>query len=409
LVASSKVNRIESKKYNTVRRVSNFHFGNASFLLSLLSCARKTAYLYSSMFNRTRRWMMKKAALFSKLLGVALFCAVQSTSSNADPVADFYTGKTLSFRVGFGPGGGYDITARIAARRLGAHIPGHPTVVVENMPGAGGVRLLNSLFNATVADGTVIGLATFESALEPLVGNAGAKFDPARFTWLGSLHTDISSCGVWKGAGQGIKTLKDLLLAKQPVLFGSTGPQTTISTWPLFMRNALRAPVKVVHGYNTTNDVMLAMARGEVHAVCGMFESSVRGPYAGQFASGDLSIFLQVGLDRKVPLFGGATQITEAVQGMGEEMSQIVRFVFGPAAIARPIVAPPGLPEDRTQALRAALLSTMRDPQVAEDGKKIGVDWDPVDGAEVQRQMLALASTPKEVLAKVSRLTREAE
>lgn len=342
-----------------------------------------------------------RAALVTAIFGM------QSDIAFADTVSDFYANKTLSLRIGFGPGGGYDVTARIAARRLGAHIPGHPTVVVENVPGAGGVRLLNTLYNATTADGTIIGLTTFESTLEPLVGNEGAKFDPAKFTWLGSLHTDISSCGIWKGGGQEIKTLPDVIAAKQPVLFGSTGPQTTISTWPLFMRNALGAPVKVVHGYNTTNDIMLAMARGEVHAVCGLFESSVRGPYRSQHQSGDLTIFLQVGLDRKVPLFGDATQITEAVADKGDEMAQIVRFVFGPAAVARPIMAPPGVPDDRTQALRSALMKTMRDPQVVEDGKKIGVDWDPMDGAEVQRQMISLVSTPKEVLAKVSRITRE--
>src|SRR4051812_27643575 len=138
----------------------------------------------------------------------------------ADPVEDFYRGKTITITVGTGVGGGYDTTARLVAQTLGHHIPGHPAVVVQNMPGGGGMNAANGLFNTAAHDGTALGEFSANIILEPLYGNEQARYQPTKFEWIGSMDSDIQACGVWKGAGAGIHTLKDLLLAKKIVTFG---------------------------------------------------------------------------------------------------------------------------------------------------------------------------------------------
>ncbi|MFM1815896.1 MAG: hypothetical protein RLZ98_2591 [Pseudomonadota bacterium] len=324
----------------------------------------------------------------------------------ADDVGEFYKGKVVSFRVGFGAGGGYDVTARLVSKYLGAHIPGNPSITVENMPGAGSMRLANYLYNVAPKDGTVFGTFSSASILEPIVGNPGAKFEPAKFTWLGSMHTDLNSCGIWNGAGVGIKSFDDLVKTGKTITFGSSGPQSTSSLWPLFMKNVFNAPIKVIGGYKGIKAITLAMSRGEVDAVCGLFESSLRGAYADEHRSGSLKIFLQVGLERKAPLFGDAAQILDTVKGKGEEMERIVRFVFGPTEITRPVAAPPGVPGARASALRKALMETMKDPGTVADGKKIGVDWEPMPGDVVEKKIVEIAATPKNVVEKAQKLTK---
>ncbi len=327
---------------------------------------------------------------------------------NAKDAASFYKGKTVKFMVGYRAGGGYDTTTRLVARHLVNHIPGKPAVTVENMPGAGSLRLVNYIYNVAPKDGSLIGVFSSAAVLEPLLGNKSAKFDASKFTWVGSMHSDINSCGVWKGAGQNIKSFADLIKAKKNVVFGSTGPQSITSMWPLFLKNVFGAKVQVIEGYKGTKGINLAMKRGEVSALCGMFESSVRGAFFDDYKSGDLKIILQVGLDRKVPLFGDAVQITEITKDKGKEMQQIVRYVFGPAAITRPVAAPPGVPADRAKALQKALADTMADPKMVADGKsRLGVQLKPMTGDEVKNAILAFYKTPKDVIKKAISLTKK--
>lgn len=341
--------------------------------------------------------------LTAGVIGVASGLLAEETA--AQPVAEFYKGKTVTLRVGYGPGGGYDTTARIVARYLGKHIPGAPNVTVENMPGAGSLLALNQMYNVGAKDGTLMVSHAASAALEPLIGNPLAKFDINKITWIGSLHSDINSCAVWKGAGQNITTFEDLIKAKQEVVFGSTGPQAITSKWPLFIKNVFKAPIKVIEGYKGSKAIMLAMPRGEVHAICGMFESSARGSYMSELKSGELKVILQTGLRRKVPLFGDAVQIGDTVKGKGSELEQIVRYIFGPSEITRPISAPPDVPADRANALRKALMDAMKDPGVVEMGAKIDVEWKPMTGNELRNAMLELYATSNEIIAKATELS----
>ncbi|HET9149799.1 MAG TPA: hypothetical protein VFO61_04885, partial [Alphaproteobacteria bacterium] len=250
-----------------------------------------------------------KSGVLAAALGLMALAALAS-EARADSVADFYKGKTLTFVVGFGAGGGYDTTARLVARHFGKHVPGNPTVVVENMPGGGSLKVLNYLYNEPgLRDGSILGVFNSTALLEPLFGDAKAKFKAADFSWIGSMDSDVQACAVWQGAGVGIKTLPDLIHAKKTITFGSTGPAAPTATFPLFFKNALGAPLKVINGYKGTREINLAMHRHELDASCGMFESTVRGAFFKDFSDGDLDIFVQLGMGRTVPLFGKATPI----------------------------------------------------------------------------------------------------
>jgi tripartite-type tricarboxylate transporter receptor subunit TctC len=229
---------------------------------------------------------------------IAVFAALSIASlapSRADPIADFYQGKTITIQIGFGVGGGYDTTARLFATYFGKHVPGNPTVVVQNMPGAGSMLVANTLYNTAPKDGTMLGVFASSTALEPLFGDKNARYDPRKFEWIGSLNRDIGSCGVWKGAGQGITGLPDLVKAKRTVTFGSTSPTAITSQHVLFLKNMFGANAKVIYGYKGTKDVLLAMMRGELDGTCGMLESSVRGAFDQYVKAGELNIFVQFG------------------------------------------------------------------------------------------------------------------
>jgi len=340
------------------------------------------------------------AAIASSAICFSTLCPAQGD------VAAFYKGKTVIIRVGYGPGGGFDTTTRVVARYLGNHIPGNPAVIVENMPGGGGMRAANFVYDAAPKDGTMLGVFSPDVALEPLLGDKHAKFSADKFSWIGSMTTDVNSCGVWKGAGVGIKTLDDLLKSKKVIVFGATGPQSNTSKYPLFMKNILGAPLKVVTGYKGTKDLVLAMRRGEADGACGLQESSVQGAFWHDYKSGNLNVFVQLSMERSSQLFKGVPRIIDAVKAKGREAVQIAEIIIGPNEISRPITAPPNVPKERVAALRKALTDTMADPKTVADGKKMGITWTPMTGEEVAKQLNKFYQTPKAIIAKAIAVTK---
>jgi tripartite-type tricarboxylate transporter receptor subunit TctC len=321
----------------------------------------------------------------------------------ADPVADFYKGNTITIQVGYGAGGGYDTTARMFARHFSKHIPGNPVIVIQNVPGAGSMNVANAIATIAPKDGSVLGVFASSTALEPLFGNDKARYDPRKFEWIGSLHRDIASCGVWKGAGQDIKTLPDLIKAKKTVVFGSTSPAAITSQHPLFLKNVLGANLKVVYGYKGTKGVSLAMQRGEVDGSCGMFESSVRSAYETHVKAGEFKIVTQFGR-KKVPYFGDATRVYDLLKS--EDDKKIADVIFRQTELARPLAAPPGTPKDRVAALRKAMLATFNDPGMIADAKKVQVDFDPVPGEEAVQMFADFYNTPPALVKKARDVTQ---
>ncbi|MPZ57955.1 MAG: hypothetical protein GEU91_15955 [Rhizobiales bacterium] len=349
-----------------------------------------------------RTSMLRSIYCLATTAAVALFAA--STVSHADAVADFYKGKELTINVGYGAGGGYDTTTRIFARHFGKHVPGNPTVVVQNMPGAGSMKVANFTFAVAPKDGTTLGVFASSTALEPLFGNKQAAYDPRKFEWIGSLHRDIASCALWKGAGQGIKTLPDLLKATKTVTFGSTSPTAITSQHPLFLKNMLGANVRVIYGYKGTKDVSLAMQRGEVDGSCGMFESSVRSAYDQHIRAGEFKIVVQFGRDRTVAYFGDATPMYTLLKT--DEQKKVADVIFRQTELARPLAAPPGTPKDRVAALRKAMLDTLKDPALLADAGKLKVDFDPVTGEETTQMFVDFYNTSPALVQQAAKMTQ---
>ena len=325
--------------------------------------------------------------------------------ANAQTPAEFFKGKTITINVGYGAGGGYDMTTRIVARHLARHIPGNPTGIVSNMPGGGILRVINFLYNTAPKDGLTLGVFGALLMLEPLRGNANIKAEPAKFEWIGSMHNDINACGIWKGGGVGIKTLDDLLKSPKTIIFGSTSPEAETATYPTILRKFLGAPVIVINGYPGTREINLAMQSGEVHGTCGMYESTVRTSYFSDFQAGNLTFFFQAGLDRRVDLFGKAASAADILKD--DEARQIGELLFRPSEITRPLAAPPGTPKDRVAALQKALMDTMKDPATLEDGQKLSIDFAPMDGQRVAELMSNFYRTPANLIKRAVELSVE--
>jgi tripartite-type tricarboxylate transporter receptor subunit TctC len=345
---------------------------------------------------------MNRTTFLATTAAAALSAAIPA--ARADAVADFYKGKDITINIGYGAGGGYDTTTRLFARHFGKHVPGNPNVIVQNMPGAGSMIAANHIFNIAPKDGLVLGVFASSTALEPLFGNARAKYDPRNYEWIGSLHRDIASCAIWKGGGQGIKTLPDLLKAKKTVTFGSTSPTAITSQHPLFLKNMLNANLKVIYGYKGTKDISLAMQRGEVDGSCGMFESSVRSAYHQHIEAGEFKIIVQFGRDRKVPYFGDATQMYTLLKT--DDQKRVADVIFRQTELARPLAAPPGTPKDRVAALRKAMLDTFKDPAMIEDAKKIKVEFDPVPGEEAAAMFAGFYQTAPALVKQAAQMTQ---
>ena len=264
------------------------------------------------------------------------------------------------------------------------------------------MKLANYMYNAAPKDGTFLGVISASISLEPLFGNKQAKFETLKFEWIGSLHRETLACGVWKGAGVGIKSLEDLIKSKKTVVFGATSAGSATSQHVVFLKNMFGANVKVVTGYKGTKGVNLAMQRGEVDGTCGMFESAISGPYARDVNSGNLILFTQFGHEPR-PAFGNATMMYDRLKSDSDR--KIADLVFRQAVLARPLAAPPGTPPDRVTALRKALLETMKDPRLIKDAKKINLTFNPVPGEEVEEIFGEFQSAPPALVKRTREIT----
>jgi tripartite-type tricarboxylate transporter receptor subunit TctC len=264
------------------------------------------------------------------------------------------------------------------------------------------MKVANFLYNAAPRDGATIGIFSASTALEPLFGNKKAKFVTSKYNWLGSMHQDTTSCTLWKGAGENIRTLDDLLGTKKTILFGATSPAATTSQHALVLKNYLGAPVKVIYGYKGSKGVSLAVQNGEVHGLCGLFESSARGAFSQLISSGDLGIFVQFGPDRAVPFFGKAARLYDRLKNEADR--PMLDLIFRQAQLARPMAAPPGVPADRVAALRKAFLETLRDPALVVDAAKRKIEFNPLSASKTAALFAKFEATPKSLVRKAAAL-----
>jgi tripartite-type tricarboxylate transporter receptor subunit TctC len=326
------------------------------------------------------------------LLGLA-FGAVFAAAAPAQ-AADF-KGEAITIQIGFAPGGGYDAYARVLARHYGRFIPGNPNVVPKNMPGAGSLRAANHVYNLAARDGTEIAIFSASAAMEPMMGNERAKFETARFGWIGSMNQDIAFCGVWQG--QGIPTAFPDMIRKgsKELVFGSTGPAAVTHQHALVLRNVLGANIRVISGYQGQKEVNLAMQRGEVHGVCGLFASAIKVQSLSDVRAGRLKLFLQMG-PKPSTEFGAVPDVFDFVKT--KEDRNVLELHFKQSILGRPLATSPNLPKNRLAALRRAFIATMNDPEFLADARKSNLDIDLATAEEVEQLLTDFARYPRAVV-----------
>jgi tripartite-type tricarboxylate transporter receptor subunit TctC len=313
--------------------------------------------------------------------------------AGAEGVADFYRGRNVILVIGFSAGGGYDLYARLLARHLGRYIPGQPNVVAQNREGAGSERATLYLYNAAPKDGSVIGTFSRSMAVAPLLANA--PFDATKFSWLGSISSDVSVCMMWHTSA--IKTFDDMLV--KPFTVGGLGKDADPDIFAMVLRNMFGAKLKLVSGYPGTNDGTLAMERGEVNGMCGISWSTAKARHADWMKAGKVNLPVQFGLRKEADIPDVPAVIDLA---KSEEQARMIRVILAGQAIARPYAAPPGIPDDRRRALIAAFDATMMDPEFRSDAGKLQADVSPVSAGEIERLLADVYATPKDIIAKAA-------
>jgi tripartite-type tricarboxylate transporter receptor subunit TctC len=324
------------------------------------------------------------AIAFSVLVGVA----------GAAGVADFYKSNNVSLIVGYSAGGGYDAYARLLARYFGKHIPGNPAIVPQQMTGAGSLRAANYIFSVAPKDGSVFGTFSRSMGISPLVDKA--TFDSRKFTWLGSVTDDDSLCVTWNTSP--IKTWSDFI--SKPSSFGGEGAGADPDIWALLYKNVFGAKAKLVSGYPGTNDIDLAMQRGEVDGVCGISWSTIKSTHPEWLASHLINIIVQAAL-KKEPDIAAVPLVTDLATT--PEQLEITKVLLASQAMARPFAAPPDLPADRKAALLGAFDATMTDADFLAEAKKLDFDVRPVSAAAIDAMLAELYATPRDVLAKATK------
>jgi tripartite-type tricarboxylate transporter receptor subunit TctC len=313
-----------------------------------------------------------------------------SVQAHAQTPEEFYRGKTVQFMVGYPPSGAFDAYTRVAARFIGKHIPGNPTVIVNNMPGASSLQFVRYLQSVAPKDGSQFGMFNRglmpKSVLEPKA--VGVDF--TKFTWIGSMNSEIAFCYTW--GAKGIKTLEDL--RTKPIMLGETSKNSGGYIYTSILRSLSPEKIKPVLGYATTGDIWLAIERGELDGNCTLMTSleSQRPDWLPQNKIVPLVQFSET----KHPSLPNVPTIFEVLTSENEKKA--INFLIASEQIGRPIIGPPGMQADRTAALRKAFLDMVKDPEFIEFAKKSKMDMDPVSGEKAAEIAAAIQSAPQEAV-----------
>lgn len=328
-------------------------------------------------------------------LAIALIASLISQPAPSAGVEEFYKGRTLSLVIGYSVGGGYDLYARLLARHMGQYIPGHPTIVPQNLTGAGSLRAASFLYSAAPKDGSVFGTFGRTIATTPLLMPASAQFDPIRFSWLGSMTNEVSLCVTWHTSP--VKDWKDSL--EKPITMGGEGSGADPDVYALLYRNVFGAKWRLVSGYPGTNDTMLAMERGEVDGLCGLSWSTLKSQHLQWFNDKLVNVIVQAGL-KKQPELAGVPLALDLTND--PEKLQVLKLFLTTQEMARPFAAPPDIPPDRKSALISAFERATHDPELLAEAEKLNVDINPLAAETMDRLLADLYATPKHLVEKAA-------
>ena len=333
-----------------------------------------------------------------RLLALCIVAGACLPQAKADVVAEFYQGRTVTVVVGSNAAGGYDTFARAVARYMGKHIPGSPTLIVRNMPGAGGMTAANFLYNNADKDGSVIGLVQNNTPFEPLFGTKEARYDPVRFNWLGSPSAETAMVLLWHAAP--VNSVAELKVRE--VAVGVSGANSTPAFFTRLLNATLGTRMKPINGYPGQNDVLLAMERREIDGHPSAFFSSVRSTRPTWLRDKTAKAIVQYGAEKLAEL----PDVPFAPDLVGHDGDRLVmQAAFAPLALGRPLLTPPGVASERVAALRAAFAATMADPDFLAEGERVGLGLNaPRTGEQIQEVVERAYQSPPRVIDRLRQL-----
>jgi tripartite-type tricarboxylate transporter receptor subunit TctC len=323
----------------------------------------------------------------------AALCAVCSTA-NAQSVADFYKGRSVTLVVGIAPGGGYDLSARTVARHIGRHIPGNPSVVVQNMPGANSVVAANYVYGIAPRDGTVIWTGSRTTPYEPLMGNQAAKFEAGKVHWLGSTSSEIGVVLAWHTAPH--QTAADLF--KQEMIVGATDRGSENFLFPNAFNNLLGTKFQIVRGYTNQGAIVLAMERGEVQGDANTAWSNLPTTHGDWLKDKTVRLLMQSSLERH-PDLPDLPSVLEFAKT--DEQRQVLKILLSMKTFGYPFFVGPEVPTDRVKALQSAFAATMKDSAFLADITQLLRKITPASGAEMDSFIAAAHAHPPDMIEKM--------
>ena len=348
--------------------------------------------------TRPRRATIAAPLLMPGLLLAGLSPAILAMPpARADGLADFYKGKTVALVVGSSTGGGYDTMTRAIARFIGKHIPGNPTVVVRNMPGAGGITALNYIYNTAEHDGTVLALVQNNTPLEPLFGTKQARYDATRLNWLGTPSFEVAMVLLWHTVP--VNSLAEL--KSRETQMGASGANSTPAFYARLLNATLGTRMKLVNGYPGQNDALLAMERGELDGYPSVFQSALTSTRPTWLPQKLAKVVVQYGPERLAEL-GNVPFAPDLLTNEDDKL--LMQAGFAPLALGRPLVMPPDAPPERVAAMRKALADTFADPEFLAEGERMGLGLNaPRTGAQLQDVIARAYQSPPRIIERLQK------
>jgi tripartite-type tricarboxylate transporter receptor subunit TctC len=341
---------------------------------------------------------LRKAAVW---LAVATGLLAAPAPAGAQGPADFYRGKQVTLMVGSSPGGGYDAIARVVASHLGKFIPGNPNIIVQNTPGGGSITMSNRIYRAEPQDGTVIGLVQRGVLLAQLIKLPNVQFDITKFNWIGNVSPDTSLVVAWNTAP--VKSMQDLL--QKQFIVGGTGSTSDLESSARLLNATIGAKFKIVSGYPGQADVLLAMERGEIQGTADWAWSEIKTREAAYLKDKKINLILQNALKKSPEL----PDVPLAMDYIKDDTDhKVAEIYFGIKQVARPILAGPGVPPDRLEALRGAFMALKDDADFEADRKKIGLD-DPTPASDIESFVKLGTSASPEVVRRLTDILNPAK
>jgi len=333
---------------------------------------------------------------------VVLYGWFGADAARADAIADFYRGKTMTIYVGFGPGGGYDAYAQLLSQHIRRHIPGEPTVIVKHMPGAGSLTLMNYLWSIAPPDGLAFGIPASSAAFAPLIGSpqekAAARFDAAKFTWLGSLEKFTPIGLAWHTTS--IRTIDDV--KRRPLRFGSSGAASGGELYAQLLNDMLGTKLVSIRGYRGSNDITLAIERGELDGFVGWCWTCMKADKPQYLDDKLVNVFVQFGHDPDADAHGVPSALDVVTDPKDR---QVVALVLANLAMSRPFVAPPGVAPERAGALRQAFLTTAQDPAFLAVAARAKRDISVFTADEIDALLKASYALPPDIIRRAAEIS----